>query len=201
MSTGAKFKLTHYPIVLNGQTVDSSAGDWYQQNWGFLRSVRAIVAASGIPYWMDLQNESLTFGSRDYARRLWRDYTQAFGASDTVGFSIIPDPANIALIPDIYQGHLPPVMDVHIYGSSPYGDPGQTLRGVSGDLARQGFGGPLIIGEEFYNDATEAQSLAAVLPGLGRQVLFSIQWPLARGGVGPQNVIPLEFSAYHAAGF
>ncbi len=91
---------------------ESFSESHYAENLALIRNTRALVAASGLDYRIDLMVEgmprawyqTLPGGNyyiddnrphrapwSEYARRLWRDYVAEFGRQDTVGFSFVSD--------------------------------------------------------------------------------------------------------------
>ena len=64
--------------------------------------LRPIIAGAGVHYRLDLCNEAVPAPNQTlllaYTQRLWTDYTHVHGKEDTLGFSIIADPARITSI-------------------------------------------------------------------------------------------------------
>jgi hypothetical protein len=182
--------------------------DLYQEHLKVIIAVRAIVAASGLRYRLDLSNEGIPAWNQPlsmrYSARLWQDYVSRFGKSDTVGFSIIPNPrqARIDNMLRVYGGNPPDVIDIHVYF-----DAARVVADAGNRLGRLGLGTrPWIIGEALYNDSREADELAAALPQYGVRLLYLLQWPLSRSepcrGQNPgYDAVPIEFAAYHSLGF
>lgn len=155
----------------------------YQENWGVIVALRPIVADAGIPYLLDLMNEGAPQPTqvqlRTYVERLWRDYAEAFGTEDTVGFSIIGDsPARyqtlVSILDDAGYGR-PAVYDLHFYE-----DISTNFQRMDAAMVAQDDHRPWIIGETFYNDASAAQALAEAQTSTGRQILYVLQWPVTR---------------------
>jgi hypothetical protein len=175
---------------------------YYQENWNLIYNLHPIIQNAGIHYRIDLLNEAIPAPGqdalRDYARRLWIDYTLTFGKNDTLGFSIIPDPARIARMPEVYQGNYPYLLDVHLYGNA-Y----QTFKNVKSQLNSMGINSGWIIGESFYNDAQAAQEINAAINETGQTVYYVAQWPLTRA-VRCSDVdvaVPSQFNNWLAQGF
>ena len=190
------------PSVVSWQSWDE---DEYQRRWTAIRDVRTLLTRSGLPYRLDLLNEGIPAINQPmllrYTNRLWRDYRQSFGTSDTVGFSVIADPqgSRLAQMSKVYDGVLPGAFDLHIYD-----DASQSFRETNRRLAGLGLGEvPWIVGEAFYNDAVEAQQLGQAALELHRQVLFLLQWPLSRERHCRDVDVsyPLSFDQYGEAGF
>lgn len=153
----------------------------YQENWGLIVDLRPIVVDAGIPYLFDLMNEGAPQPSqtqlRAYVGRLWRDYAEAFGTEDTVGFSIIGDsPARyqtLASILDSTGYGRPTAYELHFYE-----DISTNFQRMDAAMVAQGDHRPWIIGETFYNDAISAQALARL--SSRRRILYILQWPITR---------------------
>ena len=186
------------------------SADFYQENWSLIQNLRPIIAAAGIPYHIDLSNEGIPppgFPAfLQYSQELWNDYVSTFGNSDTIGFSIIADAAHVSQVgvvygPSQYGNHgSPQVFDVHIYN-----DAGNSFTSTFNGLNGQGYQGiPWVIGEAFYNDATEALALRQAVNSTGQKVLYLTEWPeTADRACDPDvNVAPpLDFSNYQAQQF
>jgi hypothetical protein len=184
--------------------------DFYQENWSLIQSLHPIIAGAGIPYHIDLSNEGIPppgFGAfLQYSQKLWNDYVSAFGGNDTIGFSIIADDAHLSQVSAVYGpspfgSHGPPqVFDIHIYK-----DAGNSFESAFKALNAQGYQGVAwVIGEAFYNDASEALALRQAATSTGQRVLYVTQWPeTADQTCNPDvNVAPpVNFSNYQAQGF
>jgi hypothetical protein len=184
--------------------------DYFQENWSLIQNLRPIIAGAGISYHLDLMNEGIPppgyAALLQYDQMLWNDYVAQFGSSDTLGFSIIADAAHVGQVSAVYgpsaygnQG-APQLFDVHIYD-----DPGNSFGTAFSGLNSQGYQGvPWIIGEAFYNDATEAAALRQEINSTGQTVLYLTQWPVtADRNCSPDvNVAPpADFSNYQAQKF
>jgi hypothetical protein len=179
----------------------------FEENWNLIRNLRPIIRASGLSYRLDLSNEAIP-GPGDplvleYSRRLWANYTRAFGRADTVGLSVIGDPQHVARIPEVYGDKPPDIFDVHFYGGTNRLDEYQLFRAADGTMKRLGLNQPWIIGEAFYDDAIAAAQLRAAIAETTRPVYYLTQWPLTRGSTCADVDIPAPtaFDAYRAAGF
>ena len=199
----------------NNQPINWStfSSDYYNENWTLIQNLRPIIAAAGIPYHIDLLNEGIPpLSSPGYApllqydQMLWNDYVAAYGSSDTIGFSIIADAAHANSVSQVYAKSAygnpgaPPIFDVHIYDET-----GTSFATAYSSLTSQGYKGvDWIIGEAYYNDATEAASLRQQITSTGQTVLFLTQWPLTSGpSCSPDvNVAPpVNFANYQAKAF
>jgi hypothetical protein len=174
----------------------------FQENWHVIRHLRPIIRAAGLPYRIDLSNEAIPGPGQplllEYTRRLWRLYTRAFGRDDTVGFSVIGDPARIRRIPEVYGGGPPYTFDLHFYGDERAG-----FTAADGTARQLGLQQPWIVGEAFYDDTAAAQQLHDAIAGTQRRVYHLTQWPLTRGSdcADVDVAAPVAFDAYAAHGF
>jgi hypothetical protein len=184
--------------------------DYFQENWTLIQNLRPIVVNSGIPYHLDLMNEGIPPPGYDamlqYDQMLWNDYVAMFGSADTLGFSIIADSAHAGQVSAVYgpsaygSSGSPQLFDVHIYDET-----GVSFETAFDSLNAQGYQGvPWIIGEAFYNDATEAASLRQEANSTGQKVLYLTEWPVTsdRSCSPDVNVAPpADFSNYQAQMF
>ena len=186
------------------------SSDFYQENWSLIQNLHPIIAGAGIPYHIDLSNEGIPpagFGAfLQYSQELWNDYVAMFGSSDTLGFSIIADDAHVSQVSTVYGPSAfgshgsPPLFDIHIYNN-----PGSSFTSAFNSLNAQGYQGiAWIIGEAFYDDATEASALRQAANTTGQKVLYLTQWPETADQSCDPNVNvapPVNFSNYQAQGF
>lgn len=177
----------------------------YREHFDALKDLRPILAASRLPYRIDLYSEAIPTKNQPiflhYTQRLWQEYTRAFGKTDTVGFAIITNirQDRFAQIPAVYGDNPPPALDLHFY-HTPY----ESFINAHNRLMQIGYANvPWIIGEALYNDAQEADELARAIKDTGQRVLYLLQWPLARDNKCPAvNVAaPLKFDEYIKRGF
>jgi hypothetical protein len=181
------------------------------QNWRFIKSVHDAMTYEHITVdKYDLGNEGISSGNKPaltYASYIWRQYTAAFGANDTVGFSLVCDKdcaANFAAFPSVYgpAWNFPPVFDLHIYGQCGDGylpTARDEYVAAADYTATKGWTQGWIIGETCYDDGETANLLAAAHNELPSQVLFYIQqWPYYFNKVID---VPYEYSAYSRQGF
>lgn len=167
-------------------------GPWYQENWNFVVNVRALLVAAGLPFVLDLNNEGITPGTADYARRLWVDYGCTFGTADTIGLSVVPTLENLAVAPSTWNGNPPWALDVHIYNNM-Y----STFMSVVTWMRANGLANAeLHVGECFYNDPVCAQQFQQGIAHTGKAISALTSWPLTDGGTGVANVVPLACDAY-----
>jgi hypothetical protein len=206
-----EIEVSFHPQSLNDPTQWTSfSSDYFQENWSLIQNLRPIIAASGMPYHLDLLNEGIPPLGYDallqYDQMLWNDYVAEFGSSDTLGFSIIADSAHVGQVRTVYgpsafgNNGSPQVFDVHIYDET-----GSSFATAFNALSSQGYQQvPWIIGEGFYNDAAEATALRQQANGTGQKVLYLTQWPLTSDescshavNVAP----PADFSNYAVQNF
>lgn len=185
------------------------SADYYQENWTLIQNLHPIIAATGIPYHIDLSNEGIPpIGDPaflQYSQQLWNDYVSTFGSSDTIGFSLIADDAHVSQVSVVYgpsaygDSGAPQLFDVHIYDESE-----TSFMTAFNGLSAQGYNGvPWIIGEAYYNDATEAVSLRQAVNSTGQTVQYLTEWPLtsAQNCADVDVAPPLLFSNYQAQNF
>jgi len=183
--------------------------DYFHENWSLVQNLRPIILNSGLSYHLDLLNEGIPppgyAPMLQYDQMLWNDYVSAYGNADTLGFSIIADAAHAGQVSAVYgpssfgSSGSPQLFDVHIYDET-----GASFATAFAALKAQGYEGvPWIIGEAFYNDATEAAALRQQATSTGQQVLYLTEWPLTSDESCPDvNVAPpVKFSDYQAQAF
>jgi hypothetical protein len=181
--------------------------DLYDENFALIRNLRPLIRAAGLPYVIDLSNEAIPTVQQPlvlrYARTLWAEYTRAFGRTDTVGFSVIGDPAHVNEIPAVYGGKPPYVFDIHFYGGTSGLDEYQQFVVADRLMRDRGLRQPRIIGEAFYDDAAAADELQRAIAAGTRRVWYLTQWPLSRGSACSDVDVgaPTAFGAYARAGF
>jgi hypothetical protein len=182
--------------------------DLYEENWSLVRNLRPLIVAAGIPYRIDLANEASPNPRQpivlEYCQRLWNQYAAAYGTTDTVGFSIIPDAGRLQVLPAIYGDSAfgnhgaPPVLDLHFYK-----DPKARFKTAVSILRDAGYRQPWILGESYFNDSGEAKALRKAIHATHQNVLFLLQWPLASGSACHDVNLapPLDFDQYIKRGF
>jgi hypothetical protein len=185
--------------------------DWdesrFQENWHLIRNLRPVIRAAGLPYRIDLSNETIPSSSQPlvlrYSRRLWAAYTRAFGRQDTVGFSLIPDLDRVAQLRAVYGRRPPYTFDLHFYPGTGGLNEFEQFHSVDIAMRRLGHTQPWIVGEALYDDSATAAQVASARAGSRRAVYYLTQWPLTRGSACADVDVgaPLAFDAYAAAGF
>jgi hypothetical protein len=176
-------------------------------NWRFIQTVHAALSGFRLGKY-DLGNEMIA-GSKypvvlQYATYIWGQYTDAYGKSDTVGFSVPCGDAcstNISSFSTVYSGTLPAVFDFHIYGNDCPGivntvnqmlPVDQVYNVILRALQSHGWTSQgWIIGETCYNDPNVARRFLKAHQQAGNLLDSIEQWPpisLAR--------VPLEYGNY-----
>lgn len=166
--------------------------DLYQENWNLIVNLRehAKRAAGEMRLQLDLGLElgGLVDGqARAYVKRLFADYTFAFGSRDTYGFSVIWDKhgwvqGDVGRV----RGYLATVREL---GAVPraiaidmYGDEVEALARLRADLQREGVPQlPVVVQEAFANDHGSAAAIQDALFDGQLNITEVQQWPLARG--------------------
>lgn len=200
-----------FPQGLNDPTSWTTfSSDYFQENWNLIQNLRPIIVNSGIPYHLDLQNDGIPPLGYDallqYDQMLWNDYVAAYGSADTLGFSIIADAGHVEQVSLVYgpsaygNSGSPALFDVHIYDES-----GNQFATAFQSLNAQGYVNvPWIIGETWYNDATQAAALRQQANMTGQKVLYLTEWPETVDRSCDPNVnvkVPVDFSNYQKQNF
>jgi len=175
----------------------------YQRNWKVLASTRDIIEKTlhggkmKVMYDLGAEIAGLDNGQVPrYCRRLWKDYTQAYGKDDTYGFSMALHPGRtknllevfeeVGVYPDAYS------LDVYIHIQEWLGAAGR-------EFAEAGIKNPrIIIQETFYNDPQALAELQEIGKDFGFEYLYLMQWQLKRGQKIPHFSVdyPAEYDAY-----
>jgi len=180
-------------------------GSSYRENWSLIRNLHPLIAAAGIPYTIDLLNEGLPKPDENvlqsYDTKLWHDYTAAFGAADTVGFSMtVPIADRVPQIRAVYGDQPPGVFDVHVYGDFWHGNEYQQFVDADDAMTQLGYHQDWIIGETWFDDVTAADGIGRAIARTGRHVRYVTQWPLTRSKQCADVDVgdPLAFRAFQA---
>ena len=179
----------------------------YQENWNVIFNLHSIIAAAGIQYRIDLLNEGAPATNQpamlQYDQHLWNDYNFVFGKNDTVGFSVIPETNRLNNMPAVYGNSqygnhgTPYVYDMHFYDHSSTSFV-NAYNIMSAKFPPAGW----IVGEAYYNDASQASVLNQAVAQTGQTIFYLTQWPLTYNHqCSDVDVVPLDFSNYHANGF
>ncbi|MCF7553850.1 hypothetical protein [Pseudonocardia sp. WMMC193] len=180
--------------------------DLYRENRDLVFRTRPVLVDSGVDYTIDLCNELVPPAGRPHqlraAQQLWADYTEAFGADDTIGFSCISDEVRVRMLPEVYRGALPKAVDLHIY-PSPGRDEYQRFVRAHQVLLELGLGDlPWIIGECHYNDEVAATNLRRAILETNQSVLHLLQWQLTRAkACADVDTLAVGYDRYRAQGF
>lgn len=158
----------------------------YQQNWRTLVGTRAIVedALSGsnmkVMYDLGAEIAGLEVGQvPQYTRRMWKDYTLAYGKDDTYGFSVAVYPGRIANLLKVYDdvGVRPDAYSLDIYIHVQ-----EWLGAAAKEFAEAGINRPrIIVQETYYNDPQSLAEIQKAGRDFGFEYLYLMQWPLKRG--------------------
>ncbi len=164
--------------------------DTYQENLKLILSVREQVSdaldGSSIKLVFDLGAElgGLLKGSvPEYARRLWSEYTERFGADDTFGFSIAAHPGRISNLIEVYDevGIRPTRHALDLYKHVP-----KWMPKMVGEFHEVGIEEPrIIILETFWNSAQSLQEFQDVVDQLDLSFEYLMQWPWQRDAAHP----------------
>ena len=175
----------------------------YQHNWKVLVSTRAIIekALNGsemkVLYDLGAEIAGLENGQvPQYTRRMWKDYTQAYGKDDTYGFSVAVYPGRTANLLKVFEevGVYPDIYSMDVYEHV------QEWLGAAGkEFAEAGIKHPrIIIQETYYNDPQSLAELQKAGKDFGFEYLYLMQWPLKRGHPVPHfsDDYAAEYDAY-----
>lgn len=175
----------------------------YQDDKNFIFNTRQFVKQtlgnSDISPIFDLgleQGGDTSGQNEEYTKRLWKDYTDAFGASDTYGFSVAWGPGRITKLIETYDsaGIRPNEYAVDIYeaGNLPSSmDIIQQLKDIHSEMADSGEQDkPILIQETYSNDQKVYQDVLSALK-LGINIRSVMQWQIDRQGnkvTGPEYI-------------
>jgi hypothetical protein len=158
----------------------------YQHNWRAIVELRGSVeqalTGSGMKVRYDLGAE---LGGMEgeyipmFTSRLWKDYTRAYGRTDSYGFSIALHPGRVARMLKVFQevGVYPDVYAIDVYDHLE-----QWLPEAVKEFHNAGVPRPqIIIQETYYNDPEVLALLQKSGKEYGIDYLYLMQWPLAKG--------------------
>ena len=182
--------------------------DLYEESWQFLVHTRDLVetalAGSGMRILYDLGAElgGIDTGkTRAYVRRLWKDYTARFGATDTCGFSVANHPGRVQRLLEDFDaaGTRPALFALDVYDHLH-----DWLGAAAKEFNAAGIERPrVIIQETYYNDPVTLEELQRVQRDFHYDFLYLMQWPIERGHPTPHFSMdfPARYDAYlrHAA--
>jgi len=184
-----------------------------QENWNLIYNLKPLLDNSGLNYKIDLMNEGIPnyqpgnqgwknsqMGWLTYVQWLWNNYRSVFGTSQTVGFSVVPGGGGYAQynLADVYGTTFPPVFDLHFYDYA-YATYLNTWSLLSSRGQTEGW----VVGETYYNDATNASELWSAHQAAGNTVFWLAQWPLTRARTCSDVDVapPSLYSNYSANGW
>jgi hypothetical protein len=175
----------------------------YRTNLAFIVNTKAVIDAElrdGTPkvlYDLEVGLAGITTGqARPYTVRLWRDFTNGFGADHTIGFSFALAPGRITEALSAFDevGVRPPQ-----YGLQIYDDEFQALTAATSELsAANELAKPIVILEAYYNDMVTALAVRQAREQLQLNIRTLFQWPIERTATQPHFSMhyPPEFASY-----
>ena len=170
----------------------------YGRDFSFTCDVWATTLMAGLPQCgIDLLAEAVPFTSQidpitlQFLTRFWSDWCdQQGGVLGTVGFSMLPNPGCVANLKTVYaNGQMPYLWDFHSYR------PETELPPLKAALLATGLDRMWINGEQFTNDATDAEYLSQ-----DPELLWGLQWGVGRDtkpGI-TQDRLTIDYSNYAA---
>lgn len=197
------------PIGYSGDRYDPSLFD---QNWSFMREVRAVVTRHWprALHW-DLINEGAPAswqlgagGLADYVKRMYAKWVDAYGVKGA-GVSTITKQEwvtrdrlqNLINVLRETGRPLPTWFDVHPSSSS---NALLELRAADEVLTRNGLDQPLVVGEESYEKEPAAAAIATFIRTSTRPVLEVMAWALYGDPPQPRcPQLPLHMDVYWKA--
>lgn len=192
----------HANRVIDWSSIPS---DLLEENWSVIKSTRDYVDGNlsvpqGKKVLWELGNEMVPAPNLanasvriDYMSEIWSRWVSFYGASDSVGFSIISSSTwhienRIPYIESIYEPTYPLAIDLHLYGCPGTVDAScredvmyVAAREVLDDLGLDHL--PIAIGESFYNDAAASENIKLGVSIVNELPLYAIQWVRSRGAV------------------
>lgn len=175
----------------------------FKENEAFIFSTRQLVLdamkGSDMKLTFDLGAE---LGGIDkgqitpYTERLWKDYTDKFGADDSFGFSIAGHPTRIHRWIEVCDkvGMRPSRYALDMYRYIP-----EWMPKMIPEFAEMGISDPkIIILETFWNDAQALKDLQKIAADFGFEYEFLMQWPLRRDSAHPHFSDVFEKAEYDA---
>lgn len=181
----------------------------FQKHWNLTYDLMTYLnnnlGPRGILYRMDLGNElgdawHAGTPAQYFAKGLWGNVVSTGLKSYSVGFSFGALNPNTSHLQNIYSGNYPYWLAVHNYtrlGTTHIDDAGLQMRDMDTKLKAAGIYAEYILGEAYYNDAQEAQSLwNNAAPYMS--IRYLLQWPIQ----GTPNCMvdvapPTAYNNYH----
>ncbi len=188
--------------------------------WQLVQAMHAQLSATFLPYRVDLGVELAPADKGDVfcdfppkqeewqcpadkawsnaVRQLWRNYKQAYGTLDSVGFSFLggTDQAKRRMrhMKYVYEGDYPSRVAMDLYGEAGH-DEGDQFINLASWLRHysDSYGFPLpdiSISETWYNDPMAAARLSSAISATGHDVAWLSQWPLQRGASCSEVSVP-----------
>ncbi len=155
----------------------------YKENLSFILSTKQIVDDTlkdkvEILYDLGLELGGLEGFCTEYDKRLWRDYTNKFGTSDTLGFSFAVNPGRLTNMLKIYkESGLYPAA----YAFDVYFEADKVLDYIAQEFQQCDINNPaIIIQETFYNDSQTLKELQAAVQKHDLRLLYIVQWQVER---------------------
>ena len=183
------FKYLTVRFATQGASDPGSWQNWneqiYQENFSFILTTRQLVNQTAASNFYILYDLGAELGGIDagqtsqYTKRVWKDYTDKFGKSDTIGFTYATYPGRLKNMLEIYNqvGVTP---DIHAFDI--YGDEEQVMKYISEEFSQAGIQNPdIIITETFYNDCPTNHALRSEAARKNLNLLYITQWPIEKG--------------------
>jgi len=159
----------------------SSSNNWYVPGRQFKPPVGLYYDLGGESPGLGCAYTDPTCLQARYLNRLWADYTHAFGADDTVGFSTIADANLIPAAFDIYKNVHPTRYAFTAYGDLPGRDVKASMEIIYQGMPASERSKPVMLMETYQNDPVTASQIAGFLSEHPDFNLFAIsQWPTTR---------------------
>jgi hypothetical protein len=185
----------------------------FQENWRFIRSVRALVKrygpadtkfdllAEGAPSEAPTPWTPLPQQTADYIRKMYRLYVERFGNRDitvsTVFANIVSRLRNLVRILKSSGEAMPPYYDIRLGYEPPSAATAfRTLREVDAVLGENGQHQPIVIGETAYHNRPVAMAISRFLAQSSRRIDEISQWYLRDKTRGCQISPPYKPGAY-----
>lgn len=196
--------------------------------WNLIVALHPALAASGLPYRVDLMVEGAP-RDKNYpiigdnwkypdnpkwskaVRDLWRRYSAAYGTADTVGFSFLTATnrarSRVRHMKYVYEGVYPQTFAMDFYGGDNEAEADQfaNMANLMHDYGLEyGFSGAdWIISETWNNDPIAAAGLSSAIAATRQPVRFLTEWPLDRGAscAAVSVAPPYPFDIWRMYGF
>lgn len=206
-----RLTISFSPQWSNNPREDNWAPARFEENWSFIRDVRALALEHGPDdLRFDLLNEGAASdhspGERRtrvmaYVRRMWERYADTFGVEDVTVSVIAPrTPWDRGrrlenLLDTLTVGGAPPPPWIELHLNYDPGGVAWGLHYADSVLSARGLDQPLTIGETSYDDAAVADAVRAFVARSDRPVREVLQW-FKRAGAECEVSPPYEVDAY-----